>query len=528
MNPTNGLHKFLSSPYATTGILSLWSKRGTLSPSCHCTNTRLWPSPKPQPLTMLKIIIITLLVIPTAWLSSIRWLWTLVTAQSITASVYTFTWLHSTWSTGWRITSIYTGVDSISAPLLVLTTWLLPLIILASRWHMFTAPETHQRIYITLLTLLQAILLAAFGASELLLFYIIFEATLIPTLFIITRWGNQKERLGAGNYFLFYTLSGSLPLLVALIGAHVDLGTITLVAPQQYVTLRPDLLWIKIWWVACLFAFLVKLPLYGFHLWLPKAHVEAPVAGSMILAGVLLKLGSFGIIRIIPKLEPLSDDLNYPFIVLALWGVIIAGSTCIRQPDVKSIIAYSSVSHMGLVAASLLIQTTWGNTGAIIMIIAHGLTSSFLFAAANTNYERTHTRTILLARGLQSLLPLIGAWWFFACLANLGLPPYPTFIAELVMFAALYKWADLTLIITGWGAIITVAYSLFLFLLTQRGPVPKHIINIPPTQTREHLLIVLHLIPLVLLIAKPHLIMAFTICRYSLTRTLDCDSRNSG
>nr|YP_010709414.1 NADH dehydrogenase subunit 4 [Pseudanthias huchtii]WCR63087.1 NADH dehydrogenase subunit 4 [Pseudanthias huchtii] len=460
---------------------------------------------------MLKVISMTLLIIPTAWFSSMRWLWTLVIAQSIVASVYSFTWLHSTWATGWRLTSIYTGVDSVSAPLLVLTTWLLPLMILASRWHMFPSPETHQRMYITLMVLLQAMLLAAFGASELLMFYVMFEATLIPTLFIITRWGNQEERLFAGNYFLFYTLLGSLPLLVSLIGVHVDLGTMSLVAPQKYITLQQDLLWVKAWWVACLFAFLVKLPLYGFHLWLPKAHVEAPVAGSMILAAVLLKLGAYGIMRMMPKLEPMTNDLNYPFITLALWGVVMTGSTCMRQPDVKSMIAYSSVSHMGLLAAALLIQTTWGNTGAMIMMITHGLTSSLLFAMANTNYERTHTRTMLLARGLQMLLPLMGAWWFFACLVNLGLPPFPSYMAELVMFVALYKWSDFTLIMTGWGALITVAYSLFLFLLTQRGPIPKHIINMPPTYTREHLLVILHVLPLLLLVAKPHLIMGWSI-----------------
>lgn len=154
-------------------------------------------------------------------------------------------------------------------------------------------------------------------------------------------------------------------------------------------------------------AFLVKIPLYGIHLWLPKAHVEAPVAGSIILAAVLLKLGGYGIMRIVVVLDPLTKELAYPFIVLALWGVIITGTICLRQTDLKSLIAYSSVGHMGLVVAGILIQTPWGFAGALILMIAHGLTSSALFCLANTNYERTHTRTMVLTRGLQAVFPLI-------------------------------------------------------------------------------------------------------------------------
>jgi len=161
-------------------------------------------------------------------------------------------------------------------------------------------------------------LILAFGATELIIFYIIFEATLIPTLIIITRWGNQTERLNAGVYFLFYTLAGSLPLLVALLLLQNDIGTLSLLA-LPYTGAGPlsssaD----KLWWAGCLVAFLVKMPLYGVHLWLPKAHVEAPIAGSIILAAVLLKLGGYGIIRMIVMLEPLTKELCYPFIIFAL------------------------------------------------------------------------------------------------------------------------------------------------------------------------------------------------------------------
>nr|UEX93140.1 NADH dehydrogenase subunit 4 [Gymnothorax favagineus] len=453
---------------------------------------------------MLKILVPTIMMIPTTWMVEKKWLWITTSSQSLVIAIISLSWMKFEVETGWSSSNLYIATDPLSTPLLVLSCWLLPLMIIASQNHMTAEPTSRQRTFIMLLITLQVFLILAFGSTEIMMFYIMFEATLIPTLIIITRWGNQAERLNAGTYFLFYTLAGSLPLLVALLVLQKDLGSLSMLIIQH--TDMHMISWsTKLWWAACLIAFLVKMPLYGVHLWLPKAHVEAPIAGSMVLAAVLLKLGGYGMMRIMMVLTPITKELAYPFIILALWGIIMTGSICMRQTDLKSMIAYSSVSHMGLVAAGILIQTPWGFTGAIILMIAHGLVSSALFCMANTNYERTHSRTLLLARGLQTLLPLMASWWFIASLANLALPPLPNLMGELMIITSMFNWSYFTIILTGMGTLITAGYSLYMFLMTQRGPAPNHIIGLEPSHTREHLLISLHLAPLLLLMAKPEL-----------------------
>nr|QLY89576.1 NADH dehydrogenase subunit 4 [Liparis liparis] len=461
---------------------------------------------------MLKILIPTLMLIPTVWSTSPKWLWPAALGHSLLIALLSLLWFTNMAETGWTTLNSFMATDSLSTPLLVLTCWLLPLMILASQNHTASEPLNRQRTYITLLISLQIFLIMAFGATEIIMFYIMFEATLIPTLILITRWGSQAERLNAGVYFLFYTLAGSLPLLVALLLLQNSAGTLSLLTIQYTDPMELTSYAHKLWWAGCLMAFLVKMPLYGVHLWLPKAHVEAPIAGSMILAAVLLKLGGYGMMRMVVMLEPLTKELSYPFIVLALWGIIMTGSICLRQTDLKSLIAYSSVSHMGLVVAGILTQTPWGFTGALILMIAHGLASSALFCLANTNYERTHSRTMLLARGLQMVLPLMTAWWFIASLANLALPPLPNLMGELMIITSLFNWSWWTIILTGTGTLITAGYSLYMFLMTQRGPLPAHIIALAPSHTREHLLMTLHILPLLLLTLKPELIWGWTSC----------------
>nr|YP_009176317.1 NADH dehydrogenase subunit 4 [Gorsachius melanolophus]ALI31265.1 NADH dehydrogenase subunit 4 [Gorsachius melanolophus] len=457
---------------------------------------------------MLKIILPTIMLLPTIFLSPQKFLWTNITTYSLLIATLSLQWLSPTYYP-LKNTTQWTGMDQISSPLLILSCWLLPLMILASQNHLQHEPLTRKRTFIATLVTIQPLIILAFSTTELMLFYISFEATLIPTLVLITRWGNQPERLSAGTYLLFYTLISSLPLLITILSLHTQTGTLHLTAPK----LTPPILttsWTNLLSsLALLMAFMVKAPLYGLHLWLPKAHVEAPIAGSMLLAALLLKLGGYGIMRITLLTGPLSNHLHYPFITLAMWGALMTSSICLRQTDLKSLIAYSSVSHMGLVIAASMIQTHWSFSGAMILMISHGLTSSMLFCLANTNYERTHGRILLLTRGLQPLLPLMATWWLLANLTNMALPPTTNLMAELTIMIALFNWSTPTIILTGIATLLTASYTLFMLLTTQRGTLPNHITSMQNSNTREHLLMTLHILPMLLLILKPEIISGF-------------------
>ncbi|YP_009687359.1 NADH dehydrogenase subunit 4 (mitochondrion) [Pyxicephalus adspersus] len=453
---------------------------------------------------MLTLMLAWVSLIPSILLSPTKYLWAVTTTQSFTLAFLSIPWI---FLQNFNLFNSTFLVDKTSAPLMILTCWLFPLTILASQSKLINEPINRQRTYIVNCSILQLSTLLAFAAADLLTFFIFFEASLIPTLFMITRWGAQERRLTAGYSFSLYTLIGAIPLLIWTLKLYEKYGTLYLptmnLLPQTLTPGSYELLF----WATCNLAFLIKLPLFTFHLWLPQAHVEAPIAGSMILAGTLLKLGGYGILRTSFLIqEPATNKALY-ILALATLGILATALLCLRQTDLKSLIAMSSVSHMNLIIVAVLTCSQWAFSGAMIMMIAHGLTSSTMFCLANTLYERTNTRTMIVLRGTLTMSPLAASWWLFTILLNMALPPTINFNSELLMMLAIYDWSILSFLLVALNLIATTAYTLYLLWSTQRGPFPKHINTTHPLYTREHVLLTLHILPTLLLILKPELIM---------------------
>nr|YP_009967193.1 NADH dehydrogenase subunit 4 [Zeuzera multistrigata]APO08611.1 NADH dehydrogenase subunit 4 [Zeuzera multistrigata] len=384
--------------------------------------------------------------------------------------------------------------DIISYGLILLSIWICILMIMASE-NLFKM-KFFDCFFLLNVIFLLIMLYMTFSVMNLFLFYLFFEGSLIPTLMLIVGWGYQPERIQAGMYLLFYTLFVSLPLLLGIFFVFTDKNFI-MVYFLKFFSMDLILLYLSM-----IMAFLVKMPMYFVHLWLPKAHVEAPVSGSMILAGIMLKLGGYGLLRILIFLQEINLKLNYFWVVISLIGGFYISLKCFCQVDMKSLIAYSSVCHMGLVISGLMTMNYWGFIGSYILMIGHGLCSSGMFCLANINYERLHSRSLLINKGMMNFMPSLSLWWFLLLSSNMAAPPSLNLVGEISLINSLVSWSWMTMIMLMFISFFSAGYSLYLYSYSQHGKYYSGIYSFYMGVSREYLMLMLHWLPLNILVLK--------------------------
>ncbi|UCC61771.1 MAG: NADH-quinone oxidoreductase subunit M [Anaerolineae bacterium] len=383
------------------------------------------------------------------------------------------------------------GVDGISLFLVLLTAFLTMLAVLAS-WGFVAERE---RSYYFWLLLLETGSLGVFLALDTVLFYVFWEAVLVPMYFLIGRWGSERRVYAALKFFL-YTMSGSVLMLVAIIVLYFAGGSFNLLALYDGPALPPHL---QTWlFLAFALAFAIKVPLFPFHTWLPDAHVQAPAAGSVLLAGVLLKMGAYGFLRFCLPLFPEAAVSFAPLlVVLSIVGIIYGALVALSQRDVKSLVAYSSISHLGLVVLGIFVFNEQGLMGSVLQMVNHGLSTGALFLLVGMLYARRHTRLIEAFGGLWKQMPRFGLFLLIATLASIGLPGLNGFVGEFTILMGAVRARPLYAVFATSGIVLGAWYMLTLFRRVMHGPLEDSANReLPDLSTRE----VLVLVPIALLI----------------------------
>lgn len=349
------------------------------------------------------------------------------------------------------------GIDGISLFFIILTTFITVICILVS----WSSVQIRLKDYLLCFLILEFFLIQVFCVLDLFLFYIYFESVLIPMFLIIGIWGSRQRKIRAAYQFFLYTLTGSLIMLLALLIVYFQTGTtdLQILWFSEFSEFKQILLWF-----AFFMSFAVKIPMIPFHIWLPEAHAEAPTAGSVILAGILLKLGGYGFLRFSLPMFPIASIFFAPLIfTLSLIAIIYASLTTLRQIDLKKIIAYSSVSHMGFVTIGLFSMNIQGIEGSILLMLSHGLISSALFLCIGILYDRYKTRIIKYYSGLIQVMPLFGIFFIFLSFANIGFPGTSNFIGEILILLGIIQINTVLTFLSSIGMILGASYSIWLF-----------------------------------------------------------------